>query len=84
MKANFDNFRSSAVHSIISKLVANNVKVVICEPIIKVTQIDGLQVISDVTEFKTISDVIVVNRMSNDLINVKNKLYTRDIFGRDS
>ena len=84
MKSGSDNFRSSAVQGIIEKLQAKNVEVVIYEPVIKEDNFEGLKVIRELEEFKTLSDVIVANRLEDTLSDVKEKVYTRDIFNSDS
>ena len=83
MKSGSDNFRSSAVQCVIAKLRAQNIEVVIFEPLIDDDAFDGMKVIENVDEFKSISDIIVANRMSTDIADVKHKVYTRDVFGSD-
>ncbi|KAB7892663.1 nucleotide sugar dehydrogenase [Poseidonibacter ostreae] len=83
MKSDSDNFRSSAVQGIIEKLQAKNVHVIIYEPVLEEDNFDGITVIKDINEFKKISDVIVANRLENNILDVKAKVYTRDIFGSD-
>lgn len=84
MKSGSDNFRSSAVQGIIEKLQAKNIEVVIYEPVLKDVEFEGLKVIKDLVTFKTMSDVIVANRLEENLSDVKDKVYTRDIFNSDS
>lgn len=84
MKSGSDNFRSSAVQGIIEKLQVKNIAVVIYEPVLKDEELEGLKVIKDIKEFKAISDVIVANRLEDTLADVKDKVYTRDIFNCDS
>lgn len=84
MKSGSDNFRSSAVQGIIEKLKASGVEVVIFEPVFKEEIFEGLRVIQELNEFKQIADVIVANRFDNEIIDVKNKVYTRDIFNSDT
>jgi len=83
MKSGSDNFRSSAVQGIIQRLLKQNVDVVVYEPVLQSEQFEGLRVISDIEEFKSISDVIVANRFDKDLEGVKQKIYTRDVFNND-
>ena len=83
MKSGSDNFRASAIQSIIKNLKSNDVKVIIYEPILKENTFDGIEVIHDFELFKSISDVIVVNRNDEKLDDVKDKVYTRDLFSRD-
>jgi UDPglucose 6-dehydrogenase len=84
MKSGSDNFRSSAVQGVIEKLKSKNVEVVIYEPVLNEDNFEELKVIKDIKEFKNISDVIVANRVEDDLLDVKSKVYTRDIFRSDS
>ena len=84
MKTGSDNFRSSAVQGIIEKLQTSNVEVVIYEPVLKEDEFEGLKVIKDLNDFKSKSDVIVANRLEDILDDVKDKVYTRDIFNSDS
>jgi UDPglucose 6-dehydrogenase len=83
MKSGSDNFRSSAVQGVIEKLQDRGVEVVIFEPVLDENTFEGLKVVKDVSEFKAISDVIVANRLSDNIIDVKDKVYTRDIFQSD-
>lgn len=84
MKSGSDNFRSSAVQGIIEKLQAKNIEVIIYEPVLNEDTFEGLKVIKELEAFKTMSDVIVVNRVEESLSDVKDKVYTRDIFHSDS
>ena len=81
MKSNSDNFRASAILDIITKLKLKNVDIVIYEPTIK--DYYDLRVENDIEKFKEISDIIVANRISNDILDVNDKVYTRDLFSRD-
>ena len=83
MKSGSDNFRSSAVQGIIKKLQAKNIEVVIYEPVVEDNTFESLKVIKDLNEFKNISDTIVANRLDDILEDVKEKVYTRDIFNSD-
>ncbi len=83
MKSNSDNFRASAIQSVIKNLKDKNVRVVIYEPTLTTDTFDDLEVIKDLNEFKNISDIIVVNRVDDNLLDVKYKLYTRDLYSRD-
>lgn len=83
MKTGSDNFRSSAVQSIIDRLQKNGVKIVIYEPVLEEKEFNEIEVIKDIKEFNKISDVIVANRLSGDILDVRDKVYTRDIFSSD-
>lgn len=82
MKSGSDNFRASAIQSVIKYLRAENVKVIIYEPTLNDT-FEGLEVINNLSNFKKLSDVIVVNRYNDELNDVQEKIYTRDLYCRD-
>ena len=83
MKSNSDNFRASAIQSVIQYLNNSGVKIVVFEPTIKADKFEEFDVIHDLDEFKKMSDVIVVNRIDDNLNDVKDIIYTRDVFSRD-
>ena len=83
MKANSDNFRASAIQSVIKLLREKGINIVIYEPTIKENSFDGIEVIHDLKLFKDISDVIIANRIEKDLEDCKDFIYSRDIFARD-
>ena len=83
MKSGSDNFRSSAIQDIIKNLKAENQKIIIYEPTLNIDEFNGCKVVNNLEEFKNISSVIMVNRMEEKLLDVKDKVYTRDLFARD-
>ena len=84
MKSGSDNFRDSSVQGVMKHLLSQGVRLVIYEPILQETSFYNCEVISDLESFKLLSDVIVTNRMSGELEDVLDKVYTRDIFGGDA
>jgi UDPglucose 6-dehydrogenase len=83
MKAGSDNFRESSTLGVAARLREAGVEVIVHEPLAAVSEFDGLEVVADVAEFKDRSDVIIANRWSDDLADVKDKVYTRDVYRRD-
>tara|TARA_B100000963_G_scaffold112429_1_gene97861 strand:- start:6302 stop:7495 length:1194 start_codon:yes stop_codon:yes gene_type:complete len=83
MKEGSDNFRGSAIQGIINRLNESNIEVIIYEPIYKSQKFNSFEVIQSFKEFKCRSDIIISNRMSKELETVKEKIFTRDIFGNN-
>ena len=84
MKKDSDNMRDSSIFGVIQRLKDKGKKVMIYEPLIKETLLDGMPVFHNLEEFKRLAGLVVCNRMEPELIDIKHKVYTRDIFSSDT
>ena len=83
MKAGSDNFRQSSIIDVMDVIHNRDVEVIIYEPTLSDSLFEGLEIVNDLRRFKNESEVIIANRVSDDLSDVRNKVYTRDLWERD-
>ena len=83
MKAGSDNYRASSIQDIMQRIKVNGIEIIVYEPVILHDEFTGFPVIKDLNLFKSLSDLVLANRMLDELMDISDKVYTRDLFGND-